>query len=59
MSESKISQDLMQERLQMCAKEENLNRRLLMLERLKMQVERASVPYIDFMIRKTLVKLES
>ncbi len=58
MNESKISQDLMQERLQMCAKEENLNRRLLMLQRLKNQVERASVPYIDFMINKTRGKME-
>lgn len=54
----KISSDLMQYRLQLCAAEENLNRRLLMLQKLKTQVERASVPYIDFMIKKTQTKME-
>jgi|HubBroStandDraft_5_1064220.scaffolds.fasta_scaffold00573_10 hypothetical protein len=55
----KISPTLMQERLVMCMKEENLNRRLAMFERLKTQVERASVPYINLMINKTRGKMEA
>lgn len=54
---SKISADLMQDRLTICSKEVDLNRRLLMLERLKDQVERASIPFIDFQIRKVKGKL--
>lgn len=55
----KISSTVMQERLLLCAKEENLTRRLAMFERLKNQVERASVPYINFMIEKTKRKMEA
>jgi hypothetical protein len=55
----KISSTVMQERLVMCMKEENLHRRLAMFERLKTQVERASIPYINLMINKTRGKMES
>ncbi len=54
----KISSNVMNERLVLCNAETNLHRRLAMFERLKMQVEGASVPYIDFMINKTKRKME-
>ncbi len=54
----KISPSVMNERLVMCNTEVNLTRRLAMFERLRNQVERASVPYIDFMITKTKRKIE-
>ncbi len=54
----KISSTIMQERLVMCMQEDNLHRRLAMFERLKNQVERASVPYINLMINKTRGKME-
>ncbi len=54
----KISPTIMQERLVLCQAEANLYRRLAMFERLKTQVEGASVPYINFMITKTRRKME-
>ncbi len=53
----KISPNVMQERLVLCSAETNLNRRLAMFERLRSQVERASVPYIERLINKTHDKL--
>lgn len=53
----KISVSVMQERLALCNAEGNLYRRLAMFEKLKTQVERASVAYIDFMIQKTNNKM--
>lgn len=51
--ETKIYSVVMHQRLDLCSKEDNLSRRVLMLERLRGQVERASIPYIDFLLRKT------
>lgn len=56
--EVKIHSVVMYERLDLCSKEDNLSRRVLMLERLRGQVERASVPYIDFLLRKTKSKMD-
>lgn len=53
-----ISPNLMNDRIVLCNAEVNLSRRLAMFERLRNQVERASVPYIDFMINKTKRKME-
>lgn len=54
---TRISAQVMNERLSLCNQEPNLDRRLLMLERLRKQVERASIPFIDFQIKKTRSKL--
>lgn len=53
----KIKPNIMNERLSLCSQEQNLHRRLMMLEKLKTQVERASIPFIDVHIRKTKAKL--
>ncbi len=53
-----ISSSLMNERVDMCNSEKNLTRRLYMFERLKTQVAKASVPYINFLIMKTKKKIE-
>jgi hypothetical protein len=53
----KISQTVMQERLVLCNAEMDFNRRLAMFQRLKVQVERASIPYIQFLIDKTHKKI--
>lgn len=58
-NEGKIHSIVMHERLELCSKEINLQRRILMLERLQGQVERASIPYIKHLITKTKNKLES
>lgn len=55
----KISPILMCERLILCNQESDLSRRLLMLEKLKTQVQKASVPYIDLLINKTKNKIAS
>lgn len=53
----KISQTVMQERLVLCNAEMDFNRRLAMFQRLKDQVERASIPYIQKIIDKTHKKI--
>lgn len=55
----KIHSIVMHERLEMCSNETNLERRIAMFERLRDQVERASIPYIDFLIRKTKAKINA
>ncbi len=49
-----ISTDVMNERVVMCKKEQNIERRLAMYQKLKTQVQKASIPYIEHIIRKTL-----
>ncbi len=58
-NEGKIHSVIMHERLDLCSQEKSLPRRIMMLERLRGQVERASIPYIDFLIKKTKSKLEN
>lgn len=58
-NEGKIHAVIMHERLELCSQEPSLPRRIMMLERLRGQVERASIPYIQFLITKNKKKLES
>lgn len=48
----KISPTLMNERISICKKEQNIDRRLIMYERLKTQVERESIPFINYLIKE-------
>lgn len=53
----KISAAIMDQRLSLCSQEQNIYKKLTMLEKLKTQVQRASIPFIDFQIRKAKAKL--
>lgn len=53
----KISPDIMNERERMCAHEPNLYKRLAMLTRLREQVQRQSILFIDTLIVKTKKKI--
>ena len=58
LNEGKISPQVMRERLDLCSNEPSLPRRIMMLERLHSQVERASIPYICFLINKNINKMK-
>ena len=47
----------MEQRVIMSNNEPNLDRRLMMFEKLKTQVQRASVRYIEILIEKTKKKI--
>ncbi len=53
-----ISADLMNERIRMCKKEIDIDRRLAMYDKLKTQVDSKSVAYIEYLIKETKNKLK-
>jgi len=54
----KISSTLMNERISMCKREPDISRRLAMYDKLKTQVERGSMAFIDYLIRETKNTIE-
>ncbi len=56
-NEGKISHAVMTDRIAICKKESSLDRRIAMFERLKTQVERGSIPFINYHITETKKKL--
>ncbi|CAB4121222.1 hypothetical protein UFOVP9_32 [uncultured Caudovirales phage] len=56
-NEGKISNSVLQERIEMCMHTEDIDKRLRMLEKLRTQVQLASIPYIDIQIKKVHAKM--